>query len=107
MAAAAEYYRPESTQLAWHRRLLRAVEQHINCNGCSTERQIRNPHNDTELYNMTHLEAFAYDSAGLPIMYGVCLQRQHLDPLHQSKRFRVLNGDRPFAYRYEMKFIRK
>lgn len=38
----------------------------------------------------------AYDLAGFPLMYGICLQRQHLAPNHPQHGFEVRNGYRPF-----------
>jgi hypothetical protein len=45
------------------------------------------------------IEEYAEATAGLPVMYGVCLQRQYLDANHYPKRLRVDNGYRPFLYR--------
>jgi hypothetical protein len=33
-----------------------------------------------------------------PVFFGICLQRQHLDPLHFPKELEVKNGFRPFFF---------
>ena len=45
-----------------------------------------------------YLRAFAERFAGVPIMYGVCLQKQHLDPFHYPKKLRVMNANQPFLF---------
>ena len=36
--------------------------------------------------------------AGRPVAYGICLQRQQLDPAHYPRRLRIENGFRPYLY---------
>lgn len=45
-----------------------------------------------------HLEEFAAHTAGLPLMYGICLQKQHLDAAHYPKHLEVRNSHRPYLY---------
>jgi hypothetical protein len=35
------------------------------------------------------IDQFSYETAGEAIMYGVCLQKQHLDPAHYPKKLEV------------------
>jgi hypothetical protein len=44
------------------------------------------------------MDRFSYETAGEPIMYGICLQKQYLDPSHYPKMLEVRNGFRPFLY---------
>ena len=53
----------------------------------------------TTVQKLSVLEEFAWKSAGKPLLYGVCLQKQHLDPNHYPRRVHVRNGNRPFLYR--------
>jgi hypothetical protein len=48
---------------------------------------------------VSEIEKYAEATAGLPAMYGVCLQRQYLDANHYPERLSVRNGYRPFFYR--------
>ena len=50
-------------------------------------------------YSASHLFNFTKLYAGEPLMYGVCLQKQHLDAAHYPKKLEVRNGNRPFLYR--------
>lgn len=49
--------------------------------------------------NLSHLAEYAEVTAGLPVLYGICLQRQHLDSNHYPRRLSIRNGHRPFLYR--------
>ena len=44
------------------------------------------------------MQDFAEMYAGLPVMYGICLQNQHLDPRHHKKKLNIKNGHSPFLY---------
>jgi hypothetical protein len=48
---------------------------------------------------VSEIEKYAEATAGLPVVYGVCLQRQYLDANHYPQRLNVRNGCRPFLYR--------
>jgi hypothetical protein len=45
------------------------------------------------------IDRFTREFAGKPVLDGVCLQKQHLDPARYPKRLSVRNGNRPFLYR--------
>ena len=45
-----------------------------------------------------YLKKFAERFAGVPLMYGVCLQNQHLDPFHYPKKLVVRNANQPFMF---------
>ena len=44
------------------------------------------------------MSAFAKSTAGIPLMYGVCLQRQHGHPFAYPAPFEVRNGNRPYLH---------
>jgi hypothetical protein len=46
------------------------------------------------------LDYFVYLTAGKPIIYGICLQKQHLDGSRSQKKLEINNGYRPFLYRF-------
>ena len=52
---------------------------------------------ETILYQSA-LERFAYLTAGKPIIYGICLQKQSLDPHHYPRKLQIKNGFRPYLY---------
>jgi hypothetical protein len=68
------YYVNDTSQLDFHHSLLKATR------------------------NVSTLQAFYDGTIGEPILYGVCLQKQHLDPSHASKLC-IRNGNQPFLYR--------
>ena len=41
---------------------------------------------------------YARRHAGRPVAYGICLQRQQLDPAHYPRRLRIENGFRAYLY---------
>jgi len=86
-AAVGRYYTMDQRRL--HRQMLLAVRDHIRVNG-----SVHAGSPD----GLPPLERFARDAAGRPLMYGVCLQKQHLDPAHYPKRLEVRNGHRPFLF---------
>jgi hypothetical protein len=45
------------------------------------------------------IDRFTREFAGKPVLYGICLQKQHLDPSRYPKRLSVRNGNRPFLNR--------
>lgn len=44
------------------------------------------------------LTEFLKKFAGLPIIYGICLQRQHIDPLRYPRKLNVENSYLPYLY---------
>ena len=86
-AAVGRYYTMDQRRL--HRQMLLAVRDHIRVNGSASA---------ASPDGLPPLERFARDAAGRPLMYGVCLQKQHLDPAHYPKRLDVRNGHRPFLF---------
>jgi hypothetical protein len=46
------------------------------------------------------LHEFARKNAGFPLIFGICLQKQHLDPSHFPRQLSIKNGYRPFLYRF-------
>lgn len=46
------------------------------------------------------LKEYARSTAGKPLLYGICLQKQHLDPNHYPRKLSVKNNYRVFLYRY-------
>ena len=65
---------------------------------CVDHNNDNNNSSDSSCRNYTLLEHFAQKYAGIPLIYGVCMQKQHLDPSHYPKRFAVSNSDQPFLY---------
>lgn len=87
-AAVRKYYSAGgSGQLDAHRELLAAVRRQISANDADSGDAASSPMN-----------AFAERFAGEPLLYGVCLQKQHLDPQRYPQRLEVRNGHRPFLY---------
>lgn len=50
--------------------------------------------------NITGLEDYARLYAGYPIIYGVCLQNQHLDPVRYSRKLETRHANQNYLYRY-------
>ena len=78
---------PSQEQL--HIGLLQAVRAHVQADG--------QPNNSS---HMSPLDEYIASVAGWPLMYGICLQHQHLDCVHFPKPLDVKNARRPFLYRY-------
>jgi len=83
-----KYYANDEQQRLKQMQLLEAVMRHIQSNGTS---QINDEFPST-------IEEFVTMTAGDPIMYGICLQRQHLDPARYPKVLEIRNGHKPFLY---------
>lgn len=80
------------SQLYYHRLLLRAMREHIASNGSQNHTDVsggRGPN---------FLEEFVAQTAGAPLLFGMCLQQQHLDPMHYPRRLEVRGGGRPFLH---------
>lgn len=88
--AATKYYANDSAQVAAHWKLLDAVRAHIKGNHSEDE--------SGRVAAGSPLDEFNRLFAGHPLLYGVCLQSQHLDPLHFPKKLTISNGHRPFLY---------
>lgn len=52
----------------------------------------------TAMQNVDSIDKFLKDYAGIPLIYGICLQKQHLAPNHYPRKLKILNGYRPFLY---------
>ena len=46
------------------------------------------------------LNDYAQKYSGLPVMYGVCLQNQHLDAMRESSKLSIKNNNKNFLYRW-------
>lgn len=44
------------------------------------------------------LEAYVKKYAGMPVLFGVCLQRQHVDPLRYPRKLKIENAYLPYLY---------
>jgi hypothetical protein len=55
---------------------------------------------DTATMNTTFptFDDLVHDIAGYPLIYGICLQRQYLDPNHYPQRHRVRTGHANYLY---------
>eukprot|EP01032_Pedospumella_encystans_P010486 gene10486-12250_t len=89
--AAEKYYIRDTAQQTLHAQLLDAVEKF-------TESDAAVPDGRTNNSTNTPLQEFIRTSAGRPLLYGICLQKQHLDPNHHPKKLLIRNGHRPFLY---------
>jgi uncharacterized protein (UPF0305 family) len=101
------YYTPDVQFSHWE--LLNAVRGEIKnsstatCNDYHNENDNNsndssNSNSDSSYRNYTTLEHFAEKYAGVPLIYGICMQKQHLDPSHYPKRLEVRNSDQPYLY---------
>ncbi len=84
--AARVYYTP--TQVSVHRALLRHVRALLNEGGGGASGS-----------RSSFAEDFLAEYSGEPLLFGICLQKQHLDPTHYPKALRVKNGFRPYLHR--------
>lgn len=106
--AVRKYY--STSQRAIHRQLLLAVRDQMKLSPPEVMKQKYNKKQTEEaevsstdsidsIDVSSVLDRFARDFSGKPVMYGICLQKQHLDPVRYPKRLSVRNGYRPFLYR--------
>jgi hypothetical protein len=58
-----------------------------------------NESKETSELSLTALEKYVADYSGAPTLYGICLQRQHLDASHYPRKLSIRNGYRPYLYR--------
>jgi len=109
--AAEKYYLNDPKQREMQALLVGAVAEHVHSKGthCYASLAIvRSQHIYPSLpfppgsgINVTTpLQQFARRTAGRPLLYGICLQKQHLDPNHNPRKLQVRNGQIPFLYRY-------
>jgi hypothetical protein len=85
-----KYYTKNSKQYKNHIKLLNFTRKHINLNGSYSIH-----HNKSF---SSPLDEYSYITAGDPSIYGVCLQKQHLDPSHYPKKLNIKNSNQPFLY---------
>lgn len=95
-----KYYLKSPGQLLAHRKLLEAVRNDISrlnamLSGITVDIDIDEILN----YKHSHMYNFTKSFAGKPLLYGICLQKQHVDPIHYPKKLEVRNAHRPFLYR--------
>ena len=84
MQAAHKYYGTSKATRHAHLDLYASVLKHLaSADNSSTQSAIRD---------------YARRHAGRPVVYGICLQRQQLDPAHYPRRLRIENGFRPYLY---------
>jgi hypothetical protein len=94
-AAASKYY--TKSQLSLHLDLLESVRTHIRTNGSAVLRATGDSSSDVTFDSP--IDEFVSLHAGEPLLYGVCLQKQHLDASHYPRRMHVRNANRPYLYR--------
>ena len=116
-----KYYLHDKYQQKLHHRLYDALRKEVDTNGATQEYiatsydyhhqshrhrhdyQPRNKHSQKQHYHhhtmkQSPLDRFLYLTAGKPLLYGVCLQKQHLDPHHYPKKLSIRNSYRPYLY---------
>ena len=84
-----------------HWELLNAVRGHIAADGAAVVPMSVRENQDIELSvgrNMTFVQQYARRYAGRAVLYGICLQQQHLDPTHYPRRLNIQNAMQPFLY---------
>ena len=86
MTAIELYY--DTQQIDAHASLLKAIRADIEYDRL----------NRTANTNSTRLDQYVKEFAGIPILYGICLQQQHVDALRYPQRLRVVNTNLPFLY---------
>ena len=67
-----------------------ATFNHMKSNNSSTTNTTR----DEEISQLRDFSSFISTYAGLPIMYGVFMQRQHLDPMRVGMKLKLQTGNR-------------
>ena len=88
-----KYYVNDESQRIIQMLLLKAIENHIKNNGTVIENQ-----EGVDAEFPKSIEDFVDKTAGEPLMYGICLQKQHLDAPRYPKNLEIRNGHRPFLY---------
>jgi hypothetical protein len=97
--AAKTYYVQSELQRELHLDLLLGVRAWIKQQKeYASDRNASN--NSKDSGELDPLKSFVKKYAGQPMLYGVCLQKQHLDASHYPVAFSVRNSNRPFLYRY-------
>jgi hypothetical protein len=107
IAATDKYYLKNRDQLYAHNELLDVVRRDIvRMNSVftrfnSTDIALDNESIEELLdYKKTYMFNYTNAFAGKPVLYGICLQKQHLDAIHYPKRLEVRNSHRPYLYRF-------
>lgn len=107
-AAVRKYYASDELrarqQRNMHWKMLRSVREHIRTNGSIFVQQTAGENRSGSNSNSnsrnsskgrhfdSHIDNFVYLTAGVPLMYGICLQKQHLDPYRYPKKLRLRTG---------------
>jgi hypothetical protein len=63
-----------------------------------TEEQRQKVQDDEEEEDIWDFEKILKEYAGIPALYGICLQKQMISPTHFPKRFHVFTASRPYLY---------
>eukprot|EP01035_Chromulina_nebulosa_P018545 gene18545-24266_t len=75
-----KYYIEYESQITSHMDLYNSIKSYLNTNSSKS------------------LDSYASSHGGEPLMYGICLQKQHLDPNHHPKKLVITNGHQPYLY---------
>lgn len=89
------YYASDSNQRKIHWQLLAAVRTLAKWDGGNGSEL-----SASQKYArmLMQVRDFVRIHAGRPMLYGVCLQKQGLDPNHYPRKLNIRNGNRPFLY---------
>jgi hypothetical protein len=99
--AAGKYYADSSSQRQLHIELLASVRKSIAWQQLTRPANRSTEKNGLEEPSVTEdpMDTFIRATAGRPLLYGVCLQKQHLDPTHYPNKLRVpRRGFQPYLY---------
>ena len=62
--------------------------------------QAKSKGEDIDMSSFSDFSNFVASYAGFPVMYGICMQRQNVDPLRAGSKLQLQTANRPFLYRY-------
>jgi hypothetical protein len=106
-----KYYRFDSNQRQLQQYLLSSIRRRIkeykqsvrrihNISNTVSENDLnfRSHYLNSQLTELFDLSDIASSLAGLPIMNGLCLQKQKLDPMRSSFPLHIKSGQRPFLF---------
>ncbi len=97
MAGVDKYYLQNPRQQEIHEKLLNIIREDIKRlnEAIKEEKDLDSALN----YSSSYLFEFTKQFAGEPLIYGMCLQKQHLDAIHYPFKLEIRNGYQPFLYR--------
>lgn len=98
--AMVEYFTNDVSQREKHLHLLQAVRNHIEWLDERLNENRTNSGSDSpsSILSSPHLDEFVLKYAGHPLLYGICLQKQHLDTFHYPQKLEIRNFHRPYLY---------